>query len=431
MNAGDILNIGAHVTFDNSITRYKFQVHQPLASTTYDYNDEIRFQVQNQDQYSLPSESILLIEGKIKKTVAATTPAKKKDTEEPQDGSSQTAGDSSSSDITFVGNGIAFLFDECRYLLNGIEIDKTRNLGYTTLMKGLCSFTKDEADSYQDAGWYRFGEDLHSKKDELYFSASVPLKLLLGFAEDHKRIICSARQDLILVRARDDKNSLHSTTPADKSYVEIDKITWMLPVVDLSDEARISVLSVIKKDPPLSIGFRSWDMYENPTLPQATNINWTVTTTTQLEKPRFVIIAFQSGKRHNLAEENDEFDHINIKDLKLFLNSEFYPYSNMNLDFEKRNISFLYYLYSVFQKSYYNREINSPFVDRTDFIEKYPLFVFDTCHQNDRLKNSIPVDIRLEIQTSSPVPANTSCYCLIIHDRVVEYTPLSGIVRRL
>jgi len=417
MSLQEALDIAAHVRFDNSITRYQFQVHQPLASTTYSYNDEIRFQVQNQDQYSLPSGSILLIEGKIN-----LDPGYEKAKEEDPDPESF---------VQFVRNGIAFLFQDCRYLLNGVEIDSTRSLGYTTLIKGLCSFTPTEHDAYEDAGWADFPSKLHSTKKEAYFSVAIPLKLWLGFAEDHKRIIYSARQDLVLVRARNDKDALYALSGIDKSTVQISKISWMLPIIELNDEARVSLLSITKKDPPLSIGFRSWEMHENPALACATSNNWTVTTTTQLEKPRFVIVAFQTNRKQQIDKNSAIFDDIDVKDIKLFLNSEVYPYANMDLNFQKKQISFLYYLYATFQQSYYNREICSPLLDRDDFIKKGPFFVFDTCYQNDRLKNSVPVDIRLEIQTATSVPANTTCFCLILHDRVVEYTPISGITRRI
>lgn len=62
------------------------------------------------------------------------------------------------SNTTFVNNGIAFLFDEVRYLLNSNELDRPWNLGYASLMKGLCCFTKDEYKNSENAGWGGFGE---------------------------------------------------------------------------------------------------------------------------------------------------------------------------------------------------------------------------------------------------------------------------------
>jgi len=72
----------------------------------------------------------------------------------------------------------------------------------------------------------------------------------------------------------------------------------------------------------------------------------------------------------------------------------------------------------------------SPIVDVQDFIEKYPLFVFDTSRQNDKIQPNAPVDIRLEVQTHSGIPPKTACYCLILHNKLVQYQPSTGLVHK-
>ncbi len=400
MSLVNALNITSGVKFDNTITAFKYHAHQPVASSSFGYNDEIRFQIQNLDIYSLPSESLIMVEGKIKANPAANN-------------------------IRFVQNGVAFLFDECRYLLNNIEVDKTRNLGLSTLMKGLVSFSSHQVDVYENAGWHSFTEHVTE-----HFSVCIPLKLLLGFAEDYNRIIGTIRQELVLVRARNDRNALYSTTADEKSEVEITKMTWLLPVIEVADAVKISLLNTLNQDKAISVPFRSWDYFENPSLATTTSNTWTITSTSQLEKPRFVIVGFQTNRKNNYGKEYDKFDHVNVRDIKLYLNSEFYPYTNMNLNFTQRHVSFAYQSMATFRNSYYGKTNGNSYINVQDFITKYPLFVFDCRFQNDRLKNAA-VDIRLEIQTSADIPANTACCCLIIHDRLVEYTPLTNIVRKL
>lgn len=71
-----------------------------------------------------------------------------------------------------------------------------------------------------------------------------------------------------------------------------------------------------------------------------------------------------------------------------------------------------------------------PLLDIDNIKEKAPLFIIDCSRQNDELKCG-PVDVRLQIETSQDIPDNTAAYCLIVNDRVVEYKPLSNIVRKL
>jgi len=44
-------------------------------------------------------------------------------------------------------------------------------------------------------------------------------------------------------------------------------------------------------------------------------------TSTELEKPRYVLVLFFT----KLNARNARFDHVKLKDIKLFLNSECYP----------------------------------------------------------------------------------------------------------
>lgn len=67
----DILNVTEKILVDDSITNAEYHTHQPYAATTYNYNDEIRIPIQQQDMYTLPSQSNIYIEGKLTKTGVA------------------------------------------------------------------------------------------------------------------------------------------------------------------------------------------------------------------------------------------------------------------------------------------------------------------------------------------------------------------------
>ena len=88
-------------------------------------------------------------------------------------------------------------------------------------------------------------------------------------------------------------------------------------------------------------------------------------------------------------------------------------------------------MYTKFQESYYGI-IPKPLLNRSEFIEKAPIFVIDSSKQPE-LSKAGTVDVRLEWELASgkSTPANTSAKCLIIHDRIVKYRPISGEVRIL
>ena len=105
-----------------------------------------------------------------------------------------------------------------------------------------------------------------------------------------------------------------------------------MPYVQLSDKHRIHLLKLIEKNKPIAVSFRCWDLYENPFLALTKQHVWSVKTSGQLEKPRHVIIGFLTERKRNNEKNSGEFDHCNITNVKLFLNSQYYPYGNLNID---------------------------------------------------------------------------------------------------
>ncbi|XP_070526358.1 uncharacterized protein [Cardiocondyla obscurior] len=274
----DILIIDDKPIFDNSIVKIETHTYNPYANTTFGYSDEIRIPIQQQDLYTLPCDSFLYIEGKIK--------IKKLD-----DKLTAALGN----------NCVAFMFDAIRYELNGVEIDRNRNVGITSTFKNYISLTSDNAVMLQNAGW------------------------------------------------RDSKL---------EPEIELHKIQWRMSHVILNEVNKLSMLRTLDSGRYLSMTFRSWDLYEYPLLQSTTKHSWAVKAATQLEKPRYVIFALQTDRKNVMSK-------------------------------------------------------NQPFLMINESIK------------------SATVDVRLEFDCKENVPANTTAYCLILHDRIVEYSPLSNVVRKV
>ncbi|KAL4092444.1 hypothetical protein QTP88_026945 [Uroleucon formosanum] len=78
-------------------------------------------------------------------------------------------------------------------------------------------------------------------------------------------------------------------------------------------------------------------------------------------------------------------------------------------------------------ESYYKKSIRNPILSPT-FLSNAPIIVIDTSKQNDSATASA-VDVQLEIEASESVTGVTA-YCLLIHDRIVEYVPFTREVTR-
>jgi len=380
----DILNIEDEPIFDDRIVKIETHTYNPFANTTFGYSDEIRIPIQQQDLYTLPHESFLYIEGKltINKPVAG-------------------------SDVTLGNNCVAFMFDEIRYELDGVEIDRNRNVGVTSTLKNYVTMSAERNIIAGNAGWDPWNPPGYGYNG--YFNFCVPLNMLLGFCEDYRRVVINARHELILIRSRNDNNCLIGD-PAREPEILLFKVQWRMPHVLLNEINKLSMLRTLESGRYLSMAFRSWDLYEFPLLQRTTKHSWSIKTATQLEKPRYVIFALQVGRKNIMSENMSRFDHCKLNNVKLYLNSECYPYDDMNLDFDKNRWSILYDMYARFCKNYYGH--------------------IDCSRQNESIK-SATVDVRIEFDCKENVPMNTTAYCLIIHDRVVQYNPLTNVVRKI
>ena len=172
----EILNIPAPFSLDESLAHYEVHSHQPYASSSFDNSDAIRIAMQHQDLYILPNKSLLHIHERLVKS----------------DGTTVTA-------TVLIGNAVCFLFNEIRYELNGIEIERCKNAGLTSIMKGYVSLTPNQLHYAENAGWPDADSTAKITNEDGYFDVTIPLSMILGFAEDYRKIIINAKHELILI----------------------------------------------------------------------------------------------------------------------------------------------------------------------------------------------------------------------------------------
>ena len=74
-------------------------------------------------------------------------------------------------------------------LIIGIEIDRCKNVGLSRMLKGYVSLTPNQIHFAENAGWH--DADLTDKiaNEGGYFDVTIPLSMILSFAEDYRKII--------------------------------------------------------------------------------------------------------------------------------------------------------------------------------------------------------------------------------------------------
>ena len=119
-----IFRITDPIPSDNSIDRYEDIEYEPVAGTSLNNSGgDIWLYIETQDIFTHPSESFLIIEGRLLKA----------------DNNSYGNNDL----ITLTNNGVMHRFKSIRYELSGQEIEKIMHLGQATTMLGLLKYPDD------------------------------------------------------------------------------------------------------------------------------------------------------------------------------------------------------------------------------------------------------------------------------------------------
>lgn len=391
---------------DASITSSQYYVYTPY-TRSFANQDEIRISIQSQDGYVLPCESTLYIEGAVLRST------------------DQAHANLPNPNVS--KNFAAFLFDNMRYEIGGVEVDRAKNPGITSLLKGFASICNSECKALESSSWSN--ADMPGANAVGTFSLNMPLKLYMGFFEDYKNVVVNMKHELILTRSRNDTNIFFGANNI--LTMNITKVQWRVPNVKFDDSTQMKMLKQIESNDSIPLTYRSWDLYEYPALPINDKHIWSVQTASNLRKPRYVILTLQTNRNNQLANNATQFDHCNVIDAKVYLNSECYPKENLELNYGGSRCAIAYEMYTKFQESYYHDGSKTPsdvMLSYTQFMNS-PLYIFDCSNQNENIKSSA-VDVRIEFQCSENVAANTTAYCLIIHDNIVRYNPLTNIVTK-
>jgi len=132
------------------------------------------------------------------------------------------------------------------------------------------------------------------------------------------------------------------------------------------------------------------------TVPESTTFSWRLSVKTSPEKPRYIIVAFQTDKDGSQEANPSIFDHCNLKNIYIMLNQERYPAVDYNLSFPNQQFSSAYYDAAKFSEKFYGMSdlITHGNITPANFRDLFPLMVFDVSKQSERLKSSV-VDIQI------------------------------------
>ena len=421
-----ILRITDPILKDDSIDKYEEIEYEAVAGTNLNSSgQDIRLTIETQDIFTHPSESYLIIEGRLLKA----------------DNNSYGNNDL----INLTNNGIMHLFKRIRYDLSGQEIENIMNVGQATTMLGLLKYPDDFSKSkglnqlwYKDTtenadddniGYlYRRFYIIRHSNPKGSFSFRIPLKYIFGFCEDYDKVVYGLKHNLTLTR-NDDNNAIFKSAAVDgggndvvvDGKVILSKISWFMPHVTPADKDKMELYRIIERKEKIPVGYRMIQC-DSASIPQALMFSWRLSVKSSPEVPRFIIVGFQTNKIGNQKQNPSIFDNVNVSNIYVMLNSMRYPTADYNISFLGQKFSRVYGDAAEFRSKFFNMDelISSPNINPTEYRNLYPLFLFDVSKQSEKLKYST-TDIQIKMHFSANVPADTQAYAVIISDRLINF----------
>ena len=431
-----ILRITEPILKDDSIDKYEDIAYEPVVGTNLNaFGQDIRITIETQDIFTHPSESYLIVEGRLLKN----------------DGTPYNI----ATEVALANNGIMHLFKRIRYDLSGQEIENIMNVGQATTMLGLLKYPDDFSKSkglnqlwYKDTtltailaenvGFkirhdYILGTDAIAVNPIGTFSFKIPLKHIFGFCEDYDKVVYGLKHNLTLTRNNDNDaiyiritrdGAGNDTTPWGK--VLLTKITWFMPHVTPADKDKMELYKIIERKEKIPVGYRMIQC-DSASIPQnATSFSWRLSVKSSPEVPRYIIVGFQLNGSNNQATNPSVFYNVRVSNIYVMLNSTRYPTSDYNISFPEQKFSRAYGDAAEFRSKFFNMDelISNPNITPSDYRALYPLFLFDVSKQSEKLKYSttdIQVKMHFNPGAGAATPAGIQVYAVIISDILINF----------
>ena len=181
------------------------------------------------------------------------------------------------------------------------------------------------------------------------------------------------------------------------------------------------LVKLINEQRTLSIDFRVRQCMTT-VVPQSDTFLWRLGIRTSPEKPRFLVLGFQTDREGSLAKNLGLFDNCQLQNAYVLMNNRRYPAMDYNANFPKNHYNKLYRDFYQFMEKFYgiSDSVTSTSVDPVAYKHLFPLFVFDVTRQSERIQQAV-IDITIQCYFGENVAAKTKAYCLMISDRRLKF----------
>ena len=335
MSTSEVLNFTEKPIIDDGIERFEYHEYEAV-STNLNKTGEIRITIEQQDLYVLPSEAYLLVEGRLLKADRTSY--------------------ADAEVVTLLNNGIMHMFKEISYYLSNQIVESIHNPGVATTMLGHLKYpiefqlgegmnqlwqrdvSTEASLAEKNTGFYaRWRYIVQQPRDKGSFSFCIPLKHIFGFCDHYDKIIYGFKHNLTLKRRSDD-DAIYRASATAAGKKNPTKLSFFMPHVTPSFQELNNLTRAIESKVTVPIAFSSRQC-DTSVMPVSNMFSWRLSARTSTERPSFIIIGFQTNRDGNQILNSSVFDHCDLKNIYVTLNSDRYPAVDYDLAFNNQKYS--------------------------------------------------------------------------------------------
>lgn len=442
----DLFRFPSSILVDNSIERKEYKTFIPQSKADFNgAGSTIEIDIPATDAYYVPSKSYIKIKGRLVRN---------------DNDQAYTANDQ----ITLINNAIMYLFSNIEYSLGGKKMETINFPGHTTSMLGYLSYPDDfNSSAGQKQCWRKdtninatsakyqatpavdaggaiaagrftprenpdYNEGFANRKSLIMtgdgpgrFAFNIPFSHIFGFAE-YEKVLYSLQHILKFTRAADTL-SIHRANGVTDGKIILHDIQWVIPKVTPSSVMRMELMEVVKNKSVIPINFCGRNDQSTTVTRDVRDFQWMINQSAGIEKPRWIIVGFQTNKIRSQEQNPAVFDHVNLTSAFVELNGDRYPSNDKIINFAENDYVDFYEMTDEFKREYYqiNNLIGGTQIDLVNFKKLFPILVFDVRHQSEVVKSNV-MSIKLNFKFSENIPEHTHIYGIIISDRVAKLT---------
>lgn len=331
--------------------------------------------------------------------------------------------------IKLINNFAAFLFKRIELKKHNQLIDVVDEVGITSTIKGLTTYSRSGENTYYSSG-FKSKFDKGGGKFEALGTLS---HLGFGFFDNLRYPMYKGGFEIVFTRAEDNdaifrwkEGTGTAEKSADEGKIKITSFVLRVPIVEYNPVKKAPLIEGLKRlgdKGDLNYRYYQWQCIEKFGV---TGSSYSIDISNiyrNISNPLFIIVGLQTKRKNDQTRDPSQFDIINIKNYNVKINGQLYPQEPQNLSVLDKQYGILYGNYASIRETLFKDE--DVYLNDVDFINKYPLIVFDTHHHpfsSESKMNTIQVHLDFTNAVASPVAdQGTTAYVIVISETGFTY----------